>query len=252
MALNLKPQLIDGESIAPDISHIETENDEPVDNLFSAKQQRLLVEPLYSSWQPLRSFLADANVGVFMSVYRSPLVPDMFLSLDVEEVEDWWAKEGRSYFIWVYGKPPDAVIEVVSNRVGGETDRKLEAYANMGIPYYAIYDPQQVVQDVPLVVYEVVAGEYLPRPDFALGRVGLSLQVWNGLYDDMPAEWLRWADLEGNLIPTGAERAEQERQRAEQERQRAEQERQRADSAEQRNAQFAARLREAGIDPDSI
>ena len=50
---------------APDMSQIITEDDEPVDNMFSEKQQRLLVEPLYSSWNPGRPFIAAANVGVF-------------------------------------------------------------------------------------------------------------------------------------------------------------------------------------------
>lgn len=54
-----------------------TEDDEPVGSMLSAKQQRLLVEPLYTSWTPpldedhpegLRTFLADANVGIFFSV----------------------------------------------------------------------------------------------------------------------------------------------------------------------------------------
>ncbi len=53
----------------PDISHLITEDDTPVDNLFSAKQQRLLVEPLYSGWENPEPFLADAHVGVFASVY---------------------------------------------------------------------------------------------------------------------------------------------------------------------------------------
>ena len=34
-----------------DIADLITEDDTPVDNLPSAKQQRLLVESLYSSWQ---------------------------------------------------------------------------------------------------------------------------------------------------------------------------------------------------------
>jgi len=231
--------------IAPDISHLETENDDPVDNLFSAKQQRLLVEPLYTSWQADQPFLADANVGVFSAINRPPLVPDMFLSLDVEPYEDWWQKEGRSYFLWVYGKPPDVVVEVVSNREGGETDHKLHEYARMGVPYYAVFDPQQAMQDDLLVVYELVAGEYLSRPDFRLERIHLSLQLWDGEYETHHAQWLRWTDLDGNLILTGAERAVQEHQRAEQEHQRAEQEHQRAE-------QLAARLRKLGVDPDSI
>jgi hypothetical protein len=89
----------------PDLSQIITEDDTPVDNLFSEKQQRLLVEPLYSSWQPEQSFLAAANVGIFNSPYQPPIVPDMFLSLDVQAANDLWKKENRSYFIWNFGKP---------------------------------------------------------------------------------------------------------------------------------------------------
>ena len=33
---------------------------------------------------------------------------------------DLWPKSLRSYFVWDYGKVPDVVIEVVSNREGGE------------------------------------------------------------------------------------------------------------------------------------
>src|SRR5215210_5914374 len=95
------------------IENIVTEDDEPVDNLFSAKQQRLLTRALYSSWTPpsrathpasRRVFLADANVGVFYSPHHSPLVPDFFLSLDVQPHQDWYAKEHRSYFVWEFGK----------------------------------------------------------------------------------------------------------------------------------------------------
>jgi hypothetical protein len=47
-------QLLDSEEIVTelDISHLVIEDDTPVDNFQSAKQQRLLVEPLYASWSP--------------------------------------------------------------------------------------------------------------------------------------------------------------------------------------------------------
>ena len=221
----------------PDMSHIITEDDEPVDNLFSAKQQRLLVEPLYTAWQEERVFLADANVGVFRGLHLPPLVPDMFLSLDVRVGdEDWWLKENRSYFIWVHGKPPDVVVEVVSNEKGGELDRKMREYAWMGIPYYVVYDPEPTsIQSKPLIVYELVVGEYMPQPDFQLAKIDLSLRLWDGIFEDGQAVWLRWADGEGNLFPTGAELAEQERERADKEHERAE--------------RLAAKLRELGVDP---
>lgn len=36
--------------VVPNIDALTTEDDTPVDNLPSEKQQRLLTEPLYSSW----------------------------------------------------------------------------------------------------------------------------------------------------------------------------------------------------------
>jgi uncharacterized protein (DUF3084 family) len=53
-----------------------------------------------------------------------------------------------------------------------------------------------------------------------------------GLYVGVREGWLRWITLEGEVVASPAERAEQEKQRAEQEKQRAEQERQRAEQAE--------------------
>jgi hypothetical protein len=52
-----------------DISHLVTENDTPVDN-FPSEEQRLLVEPLYSSKALPAPFLAAANVGLFWRPIR--------------------------------------------------------------------------------------------------------------------------------------------------------------------------------------
>lgn len=213
----------------PDISQIVTEDDTPVDDLFSAKQQRLLVEPLYSSWHYEGTFLADANVGVFSAVHRPPIVPDMFLSLDVEVAENWWAKEHRSYFLWEFGKPPDVVVEIVSNHKGHETVEKLQEYARVGVRYYVIYDPQTLLQETPLRVYELNVRGYHLRDDQQLAEVGLVLTLWAGVFEGKQTEWLRWCTLDGTLIPTGAERAEQERTRAE---------------------RLAAQLRALGIEPE--
>ena len=174
MALALEPVVIDQR---PDISHIITEDDEPVDNLFSAKQQRLLVEPLYTSWQPDRLFVADANVGVFGTPHDPPVVPDMFLSLDVEIAENWYAKEHRTYFIWEFGKAPDVVIEIVSNKKGGELSRKMRTYAHLRIWYYVVYDPQLLLQDGPLQIYELRQRGYVPVPDNSLQGMGLQLTL---------------------------------------------------------------------------
>lgn len=78
-------QLLNNEEIVTqlDISHLVIEDDTPVDNFQSEKQQRLLVEPLYSSKALPMPFLAAANVGLFYKLKGEPIVPDVLLSLGV-------------------------------------------------------------------------------------------------------------------------------------------------------------------------
>lgn len=221
-----------------------TEDGEPVDNMFSAKQQRLLVEPLYASWTPApdedhpegpRPFLADANVGIFFSVDQPPLVPDMFLSLDVEVNPEWFNSQHRSYFVWRFGKVPDLVVEIVSNRKGGEMESKRKRYAQIGVPYYVVYDPYRILKGDDLYIYEIGFGKrYRRRDDPILPGAGLGVTVWQGSYEEREAPWLRWRDDKGNLIATGKERADEAKRRA--------------DEAEHRASQaeqFAAREAEA-------
>jgi hypothetical protein len=44
---------------------------------------------------------------------------------------------------------------------------------------------------------------------------GIGVTLWQGVYEGLTQTWLRWCGQDGTVIPTGAERAEQERQRAE-------------------------------------
>lgn len=234
--------------LAPTVEHLVTEDDTPVDNIFSEKQQRLLTEPLYSSWN--RSpFVAMANVGLFYSVHRPRYVPDVLLSLDVSAPADPFPKKNRSYFVWEYGKPPEVVIEIVSNRIGGEDTEKLQGYARIGIPYYAIFDPDCELSHEVLRVYRS-NGRYVPMPaPIWFAAVELGLQLWRGTFEGVDAEWLRWVDREGQPLMTGFERAELERRRANEECQRADAAHQRANEERQRTERLAEQLRELGVDP---
>ena len=239
--------------IMPDIQSLITEDETPVDNLPSEKQQRLLTEPLYSSWAGPgadRTFLAAANVGVFAQVRNPAIVPDMFLSLDVEVAEDWWRKEHRSYFVWEFGKPPDLVLEIVSNTEGGEAEEKQHKYARMRVGYYVIYDPlQQVMPDV-LTVYRLHGSVYARQETAQFPDLKLGLTLWEGTFEGKHDTWLRWTDEHGSLIFTGKERAEQAEHHLLQERQRAEQVEHHLLQEQQRTERLAALLRQAGIDPD--
>lgn len=239
----------------PNVEHLVTEDDKPVDNIFSEKQQRLLTESLHSSWSGPgegRPFVAMSNVGLFFAVHRPPFVPDLLLSLDVRLPADVWPKAHRSYFVWEYGKPPEVVIEVVSNREGGEDTDKLTGYARIGICYYVIYDPDDLLGGGPLRGYKLDGRKYRPLAEpLWFPDVNLGLRIWPGRYEDLEHTWLRWVDAEGELILSGGERAELERERAESERERAEIERQRADAALARAERLAEQLRRLGAAPDA-
>ncbi|MEZ4727288.1 MAG: Uma2 family endonuclease [Caldilineaceae bacterium] len=245
----------------PDISHIITEDEAPVDNIFSERQMSLLTDALYASWQEPgaeSTFVALANVGLFYAIHQDPYVPDVLVSLAVTLPPDVWEKRHRSYFIWEYGKPPDIVVEIVSNRVGGELSRKRSGYARLGITYYLVYDPEQQLSNQSLYVFELRGGAYVELDQPWLPAVQLGVTLWQGLYKGLTAEWLRWCDIDGTLLSTGDEAAQTARSqaaeaqaRAEQERERAEQEHERAEQERERAERLAAKLRALGIDPDT-
>ncbi len=237
------------------VNNLVTEDDEPVDNVLSEKQQRLLTEVLYSSWTPPsaeddegepRSFWAAANVGVFPSVHQDPVVPDVFISLDVAPPKDLHDKKGRSYLVWEVGKMPEVVVEIVSNHEGGELDRKKRDYARMGIRYYVVFDPMRLLSDDALRVYEPgFANRYSLRNDYRLPDVGLGLTFHQGVFEKVEYNWLRWCDATGALLPTPDERAAQAEERAAQAEERAAQ-------AEAERVRLVAKLRELGVDPDRV
>ncbi len=258
-------------AIMPNLDHLITEDDEPVDNVFSEKQQRLLTEPLYSSWSDPnenRPFWAAANVGVFYSIYESAIVPDVFLALDAKTPTDWWEKGGRSYMNWIHGKPPDVAIEIVSNKKGQETGKKMRIYARMRVPYYAVFDPERQIQSEVFKLYELQANGYVAvKPTVSaqgqtfwwMNAVQLGLTLWENVYEGGQAIWLRWCDEAGRVISTGKERANQEGQRADQEQhekelalQRADQEQHEKELMAQQLAKLMAQLQALGVEPTAV
>ncbi|MEW5989067.1 MAG: Uma2 family endonuclease [Chloroflexota bacterium] len=236
--LLLAPELLEIPEL--DISHLVTEDDTPVGNIFSEKQQRLSTHTLYlprqgpqASGRPL---VALANVGLFYAWDQPAVVPDVLVSLDVWLPEEVWEKRHRSYFIWEYGKPPEVVIEIVSNRKGEELGAKRRLYARIGVAYYVVFDPQRLLSQDKLRIYELRGTEYALRRQRWLPGVGLGLTLWEGEFEGLPAVWLRWCDKDGRLLLTGAEMAQEEREQADEERQRAE--------------RLAAQLRAMGIEPE--
>jgi len=228
--------ICDDDYYVPDANQLITEDDTPVDNFASAKQQRLLVSSLYSSLQT-RIFLAEANVGVYYTDLQPAIVPDVFLSFDVQVPQNWWEKQNRCYMVWRFGKPPEVAIEIVSNKEGDELGKKLRIYEHMRVSYYIVYDPTGQFGQV-LRVYELRGMRYSEISETWLEQVGLGVTIWQGEFEGRQDTWLRWCYQDGNILLTGDERASQAEQRASQ--------------AEQRAQLLTEQLRSIGIDPDTL
>ncbi len=224
----------------PNIDDLVLEDGKPVDNIFAEKQQRLLVDPLYSSWAgPAggREYLVLANVGLFRAPKQPALAPDVMLSIGVPAHRDLSRKENRSYLLWEMGKPPNIVVELVSDKLGGEATTKRRDYADIGVHYYVIFDPQNCLGEGVVLAFSLRDGAYHPIETSWFPGVELGMTLWEGGYEGQPAQWLRWCDRQGVVIPTGKERADREHKRAE--------------TAEGRANRLAAQLRALGHEPEA-
>ena len=249
-----------------DISYLVIEDDKPVDNFQSAQQQRFLVQTLYDSQALPVPFLAEANVGLFYQLKEDPIVPDVLLSLGIQRGDDYSQRENRSYFVWELGKLPELCIEIVSNQEGDEVDlsrkskrkgktfAKKDRYSEIGVQYYVVFDPLDQIQ---AEMNYAKAKVWTYSPDGSgysetlaqsinevgqyiwLDRIGVGLTLWRGEFEEnVTRVWLRWCDINGNVILTGAERARLSDRRA--------------DNAEAKAQRLADRLRELGLNPDEL
>lgn len=239
----------------PSSAELPDSDETPVDNELQNLIPNLLEAILAIAWANREDWFFGVDMGVYYDPDKSVIVPDGFLSLGVER---FIGEEGRlSYVLWEEeGVLPTFVLEVVFKTYDGEYEQKKVDYANMGIPYYAIYVPNRSRRRnrQRLEVFHLVNGEYvlMPGDRVWLPEVGLAIGREQGIYRGREREWLYWYDQAGNRLPSPEELAQQEQLRADQEQQRAEQEQQRAIAAEQQLRALREKLRQQGIDPDTL
>lgn len=157
-------------------------------------------------------------MGIYHTTGVSPLVPvvpDGFLSLGVERHKN--GRRRKSYVVWEEnGVVPRLALEVVSQTPGGEYDTKIEIYAQLGVLYYIIYNPEywQRERHLPLEVYRLVDGIYQLQIGEPYWMSEIGLGIGRAPYRDgaMEVEALYWYDEEGNRYLTAEERAEQAQQ----------------------------------------
>jgi hypothetical protein len=220
-----------------DVNDLVTEDDTPVDNWGSEKQQRLLTNILYSAkkWE---TFVAEANVGIYHTRYQPAIIPDFFLSLDVQIPENFWDKAHRCYLMWEFGKAPEIAIEIVSNTVGEELGNKKQIYQQMRVTYYVVFDPRQQLGDKQLYIFELRGRYYQEIEETYLEQVELGVTLWQGNFEEMDNLWLRWCDQEGNLLLTADEQLQQAENRA--------------NDAENRAQKLAEKLKALGYEFDDL
>jgi Uma2 family endonuclease len=223
----------------PTAEELPDSDDKPVDSELQELIPGLLKAILFDQWRHRTDWLFGIDLGLYYDPDLPCVAPDGFLSLGVQEAVDENLRP--SYVLWDEKVIPLFALEIVSKAYRQEHSKKLAIYQSIGILYYAVYAPLRK-RKAKFQLYKLVAGEYVLESEGAkpywMPEIGLGLAPEPGLYGGRQREWLYWYDRDGSRYPTPTERAESETAARR--------------IAEHRAALLSERLRELGIDPDTI
>jgi Uma2 family endonuclease len=213
----------------------------PVDNELQILAPGLLRAILTLAWQDRNDWFMGINLGVYHTPNQPAVGPDAFLSLGVPTFRPN-GKLRLSYVVWTENNVmPQWALEIVSKTPGGEYDEKFSLYEEIGVLYYAIYNPDHWKRDRhdPFELYRLQNGQYVRQPGNPvwMPEIGLGIGVAIGMHGGLTRSWLYWYDAQGNQLPAPENVIDQQRQRAEQ--------------AEQQLQDLIQRLQERGIDPET-
>lgn len=220
----------------------------PVDNELQILLPTLLRAILALLWADRTDWFLGVNLGIYYATEKSAIGPDGFLSLGVQRFK---SERGRlSYVLWQENNVvPQWVLEVVSKTPGDEYDDKLTIYAEMGVLYYVIYNPDYWRRDKhdPFEVYKLINGVYVCQQGepFWMPEIGLGIGRTQGTYEGWTREWLYWYTQQGEHYPTPDDRVQQAEQKANQTAALLEQQRQEYEA-------LLAKLRDHSINPDEL
>ena len=223
------------ESIAEDVIFPpgELDSDEPpLETELHLRQIILLLQCLELCWQDRNDFYATGNLTIYYSQRRRKSEdfrgPDFFVVLGTE------CRPRRSWVVWNEdGLYPNIIIELLSESTA-KVDRglKKQIYQDtFRTPEYFWFDPDSLE----FAGFCLLNGTYQPIELNDRGWMwSRQLELYLGIHEQK----LRFFTTEGLLVTTPAEVAQQQTQLAQQQTQRA--------------ATLAAKLRELGIDPETI
>lgn len=179
----------------------------PLESYAHLQQILILLQSLEWLWQDRNDYFAAANLSIYYSPNQKKSEyfrgPDFFVVLGTERRLD-----RKSWVVWGEGgKYPDVIVEILSPSTA-KIDRgeKKQIYQDIfRTPDYFWFDPETLeLQGFRLMEGQYQAIEPTDRGWLWSDRLGLFL----GIYQQQ----LRYFNREGELIPTPAEVAKQERQ----------------------------------------
>jgi len=249
----------------PTDEDLPSSDETPVDNELQNLIPNLLLIILATIWDDRQDWFFGVDMGIYYIPEPPyvPIIPDGFLSLGVERRKR--GDQGRlSYLLWRENNiPPILVLEVISEAYNGEYDTKMTKYVQLGVLYYVVYNHnrRQRKNHEPFEVYRLDNDRYVKQSGepFWMPEAGIAIGRGQGTYAAWEREWLYWFDEHGDRYPTPDEQAalaEQQAALAEQQAARAEQQAARAEQQAARERQLReellAKLRDRGIDPDTL
>ena len=228
--------------IAPEITcpPIDLWSDEPpLESDLHLQQITILIGCLERLWQERSNYYASGNLTIYYNEEqlkkRDFCGPDFFVVLDTEK------RPRKSWVVWGEGgKYPNVIVEILSPSTANiDRNKKKNLYQNtFRTPNYFWFDPESLE----LQGFRLIAGQYQAIAANENGYLwSEQLELYLGIFERK----LRYFTPTGELVLTAAEAELQERQAKEQailEKEQAILERER----------LAQKLRELGIDPETI
>ncbi|NCQ84737.1 MAG: Uma2 family endonuclease [Microcystis aeruginosa W13-18] len=211
----------------------------PLESDLHLQQITILIGCLERLWQERNNYYASGNLTIYYNEEqlkkRDFCGPDFFVVLDTEK------HSRKSWVVWgEQGKYPNVIVEILSPSTANiDRNKKKNLYQNtFRTPNYFWFDPESLE----LQGFRLIAGQYQAIPANENGYLwSEQLELYLGIFERK----LRYFTPTGELVLTAAEAELQERQAKEQailEKEQAILERER----------LAQKLRELGIDPETI
>ena len=242
--------------IIPEVAYPPTDlwsDEPPLESDLHLQQIIILLSCLELLWRERSDYYASGNLTIYYNAEqlkkRDFCGPDFFVVLDTEK------RPRKSWVVWGEGgKYPNVIVEILSPSTANiDRNKKKNLYQNtFRTPNYFWFDPESLE----LQGFRLIAGQYQAIAANENGYLwSEQLELYLGIFDRK----LRYFTVDGQLVPTPQEAELEQRQAKEQIFLEKEQERKAKEQAilEKEQAilekeRLAAKLRELGIDPETI